>query len=117
MTGNYNEQNNHTGYPLSGGVKPTVTPEFAEKYEKLKADYDALIINFSDAQHLLNLEKTKNELLEKQKEELLKLLTLSIGGVYLSEPLNPRFAQNADLTQAKSAQNPNVLSGLMQPKQ
>lgn len=129
MAGNYSENNNKTGYPLNGGVKPTVTPEFAEKYDQLVADYNALNVSFNETRQLLLLEQNKSKLLEEHLKDLQELLRLSIcrtGGAYTFESCrwngpkdiygNPVPYCSSQTPQATSEAKPSVLSSFMTQK-
>lgn len=79
MATNYSEDNNKTGYPLNGGVKPQESPEQTAKYNELRAAYEELLENYKILEGRLDEANLKNSILIQEKDNYMRLLELAIA--------------------------------------
>lgn len=89
MAGNYDEQNNHTPYPLNGGARQSLAAELEEKYKQLKAENDQLHAELNNLKNILQVSEAKINFLMTQNKELQELLKLSICKGSFIQPVQP----------------------------
>lgn len=113
MQNNYGENNNNTGYPLNGGIKPIESPEQISRYNELKKAYDELLENYKVLEHRLDEANLEIRLITNQNKGFEALLRLALGG--RDYGMDPTQARPVHITRTNEPNFPKDVYGVPVP--